>query len=70
MIDAMPDINRTDPALDALRDIVRRAQNDVKQLEWSASQNVAHAATRTWGTLEAIRQYLGPYLNADLHAED
>ncbi len=47
--------------MNKLRDIIREAQNKVKDLEWSQDLVVAVLATKIWTQLEAIRHELCSY---------
>ena len=57
-----------DPRFNPLREIIRHAQNDTKQLTWSDDPVVAHGAERQWDRLERLFQLLGPF--PDIKAPD
>ena len=50
-----------DSKFNRLREIIRNAQNQTKQLEYSQLPNVGKVASWQWNKLEVIFQLLGPY---------
>lgn len=52
---------KNDPRFNPLRTIIRRAQDETKQLQWSKDPKIAKAAGRQWDRLERLFQLLGPF---------
>ena len=44
-----------------LRNIIRKAMNDTKNVEWSSDSDLARTASWQWGVLDAIFQQLGGF---------